>query len=171
MSTLLFLTTDDFSLARGANTTNLCQCIPGISLILYYSKNCKFCERLIPIFKKLPGSIGGCQIAMVNIDLHRRLVPLSQNTTTKLEYVPFIVLYVDGKPFMIYNGPHDVTELRQFVFDVASKLTNKQQFVKQTAKPGQRDKIPVYTIGHPKKEIEVCYLEFSKAYVPQSGRK
>lgn len=167
MSGLLFLTSDDFSISEGTNGKILCNSIPGFSLILFYSTQCRYCETLIPIFKKLPGTIGGCQFGMINISSNKKCVQMSKNTISPIAYVPCIILHIDGKPFMKYNGPQDGKEIRRFIIEVANKVQNKQTFSKETVKHEKKG-IPEYTIGVPlcgPKDKQVCYLEMDTAYV------
>jgi len=169
-SGLLFLTSEDFVVTKGTKGTIMCNTIPGFSLILFYSTQCEHCQKLIPIFKKLPGTIGGCQFGMINVSTNKKAVMMSKNTIAPITYVPYIVLYIQGKPFMRYNGPHDSGEIRRFVIEVANKVQNKQEFSKDTVKK-EGSSIPAYTIGHPlvgPPGDKVCYLENSTAY-PEKG--
>jgi hypothetical protein len=165
MSGLLFLTSDDFNISKGVKGNILCHGIPGISLILFYSVQCKHCTHLIPIFKKLPGSIEGCQFGMINVSSNRQCVNMSKETISPINYVPNCILYLSGRPFMRYNGPHDSAEIRRFVIEVAAKIKNKQQFSSEKVKEDSGN-IPAYTIGHPLcgPDSKVCYLEFDEAY-------
>ena len=67
MSGLLFLTSDDFNIQKGTKGNIVCNNIRGFSLILFYSTSCPHCEKFIPIFKNLPGSLPGCQFGLINI--------------------------------------------------------------------------------------------------------
>lgn len=164
MSGLLFLTTEDFNVQRGTKGNIMCHGIPGFSLILFYSTHCVHCQGLIPIFKNLPGTIGGCQFGMINISNNRACVEMSKQSITPITYVPYIVLYINGKPFMVYKGPYNAEEIRRFVIEVANNVQKKQQFSKAQVKQDDRG-IPSYTIGHPVcGDEKVCYLEFMKAY-------
>jgi thiol-disulfide isomerase/thioredoxin len=128
MSGLLFLTTEDFVLSKGAKGNIICNTIPGFSLILFYSTQCPHCKNLIPIFKKLPGSISGCQFGMVNISSNKNLIQMSKNTILPINYVPLIILFINSKPYMIYKGPHDGNEIKRFIIEVYQKVNNKQKF-------------------------------------------
>ena len=164
MSGLLFLCSDDFSITTGSKGNILCHSIPGFSLILFYSTQCTHCKKIIPIFKKLPGTIGGCQFCIVNVSSNKNCVRMSKETIAPINYVPYIVLYIQGKPFMRYNGPHDDQEIRRFVIEVANKVQNKQTFSKENVKDNKKG-IPEFTTGHPLcGKDDVCYLDFDTAY-------
>jgi len=167
MSGLLFLQTNDFSIQKGMKGDILCHKIRGISLVLFYSTNCKYCIELIPIFKRLPGKIGGCQFGMINVSLERQIIELSKVTISSIKYVPLIILYVSGKPFIRYDGPHDEEELKRFIIEVSNKIHLKEKFTKEMNKKQFKNKkdIPAYASGHPLfGESDDFYMEFSEAY-------
>jgi thiol-disulfide isomerase/thioredoxin len=171
MSGLLFLSIDDFKILKGTKGNILCHSIEGFSLILFYSTQCPHCQKLIPIFKKLPGSIGGCQFGMINISTsqNKKLIKISKETIAPIEYVPHIILFVNGKPFMRYQGPPDGDTIRKFVLEIAQKVNNKQKFSNETVKEDPRVGIPLYTIGHPLYGHDnVTYLLMEEAY-PEGG--
>ena len=165
MSGLLFLTSQDFTIQKGAKGNILCHGIPSFSLILFYSTQCEHCQTLIPIFKRLPGSVGGCQFGMINVSANKACVRMSKNTIAPISYVPYIVLYINGKPFMKYNGPHDNGEIRRFVLEVANKVQNKQKFSDKQVKDNGRT-IPEYAVGKPLfgQDDRICYLPMDDAY-------
>jgi len=167
MSGLLFLSDEDFFVGKGTKGPILCTNIPGFSLILFYSTQCVHCQNLIPLFKKLPGTIGGCQFGMINVSSNKQCVQMSKDTIAPISYVPYIVLYIQGKPFMRYNGPHDAEEIKRFVIEVANKIQSKQTFSSENDKEPQNGKgIPEFSIGKPLcgQDDDVCYLNFNDAY-------
>ena len=167
MSALLFLTADDFNVQSGQKGSILCQNIKGYSIVLFYSTQCVHCHSLIPIFKQLPGTISNCQFAMINVSQQKTVVQQSRNTITQITYVPYIMFYVNGKPFMKYSGPYDINEIKRFIIEVSRNLQSKQKFFEETnEKQSKEKKIPEYTTGQPKEICEdgVCYLDFDDAY-------
>jgi thiol-disulfide isomerase/thioredoxin len=167
MSGLLFLTSDDFTIQQGVKGPILATNIQGYSLILFYSTQCKHCQSLIPIFKQLPGSIGGCQFGMINVSQNKQCIMMSRNTVAPIKVVPYIILYIGGRPYMRYNGPHDPKEIGRFIIEVVHKLqsqtsNNTNEKIKET-KGGI---IPEYTTGHPLcgPDNKVCYLDYDDAY-------
>jgi thiol-disulfide isomerase/thioredoxin len=175
MSALLFLTSSDFSVGRGVDGQVLCVPVSGFSLMLFYSEKCEHCKNLIPIFKKLPGTVGGCQFGMINVNSNRKCIEMAKQTIAPIQYVPYIVMYDNGKPVMTYKGPHEAPLICRFVVEVAQNIRKKQQNYSESGaviKKDAKSKIPAYTIGHPLcgKDGKVCYLEFDGAYT-ESGQQ
>lgn len=164
MSGLLFLTHDDFNVQKGDKGPIMCTNIPGFSLILFYSTHCEHCKELIPIFKRLPGTMGGCQFGMINVSTNRPCIEMSASTIAPIKYVPYIVLYINGAPFMMYKGPYRDDEIRRFVVEVANNVQKKQQFSKEKVKEPVADEgIPAYCTGKPVcggKDQMVCYISY-----------
>ena len=168
---LLFLENEDFAIQPGQKGDILCHRIPGFSLILFYSTNCTYCHSLIPIFKRLPGSVAGCQFGMVNVMKNKETIRLSQSTIVPIKYVPFIVLYYNGRPFISYKGPYDEEEIKRFIVDISNNIQKKQQFSKEVVKEKPNQGIPDYTIGIPVCSGGVCYLDFKEAYDGKQPQK
>jgi thiol-disulfide isomerase/thioredoxin len=172
MSGLLFLTFDDFSIKNGKNGLILCQSIPGFSLILFYSKKCQHCKELLPIFYDLPKIIVGCQFGLLNISANSQVAEMSKRTIVPIEYVPSIILYVDGKPFMKYDkGPRSLEHIKRFVLDVIKNIQNKQNTNSSISREKGKKGIPQYSIGQPLcGEDGVCYLTEAEL-IKNSGGK
>jgi len=158
---LLFLSTEDFTTTKDANDNIiLCHSINGFCLLLFFSNQCVYCKDILPIFSRLPHSVPGCNFGLVNVSMNRSLVNISKQTTSPIQYVPFIVLYLNGRPYMQYKGPSNEAEIRKFIIQV-SKDVMQSGFI-QTAKANN---IPTYTIGQPLcgEDDGVCYFEFNEA--------
>jgi len=156
MSSILFLSTDDFLIEQTEETNILCHEIRGFSLILFYSTQCEYCQKIIPIFKRLPRVVNGCQFGMLNVSMNKTLISQSQSTNTAIKYVPLIILYINGRPYMRYEGPHEEQDIRQFIIEISNRV-QAAGFQKTIKEKG----IPAYTIGQPLcGDGEVCYLEF-----------
>ena len=175
MSGLLFLTSSDFSLQKGTKGNILCNSIPGFSLILFYSTQCNYCKTFIPIFKKLPTSVGCCQFGMINVSHNKNCILMSRNSISPISVVPYVILYVNGRPYMRYQGPQDIKEISRFIIDVSKSLTGKTKNLKleKRVKQDVKGSIPAYTIGQPLcgPDDKVCYLEFNSAYNEDKNMK
>jgi thioredoxin-like negative regulator of GroEL len=167
MQGLLFLTAQDFYTAADKTGNLLCINMDGLSLVMFYSTKCDHCHTLMPVYKQLPNTVSGCKICMINVSNNKQVVSMSKDTLAPLTYVPFIILYVNGKPFMRYDGPHDLGELQRFIVEVSKKVSS-QQFMKQEEEEDEEEKpeenIPAYSVGRPYGAKKVCYLNYDSAY-------
>jgi len=186
MSGLHYLSTEDFIIAKGIKGPVLCNTIRGFSLILFYSDKCPHSRALLPIFKRLPGSVGSCQFGMINVDRNMHCIGMSKRTIAPVEYVPYVVLYVNGKPYMSYKGPHEMEDIKRFIFDVSQNVSKKLHAsavgsgaaqagrVAPVIRHDAKKAIPEYTLGSPLcGDDKVTYLEFSPAegYKSHEGGK
>lgn len=167
MSKLLYLDEEDFKVITGPNGPIMCNRIKGFSLVLFYSKECVHCHTFIPVFKRIPSVISGCQFGLVNVTRNINLVKLSKKTISPIKFVPYVLLYVNGKPFLQYDGPRTEDGVKKFIIEVSKKLNSKQYFsnIQKSQKESKEDnKIPPYCIARPKCDGAVCYLSSSTAY-------
>jgi thiol-disulfide isomerase/thioredoxin len=163
MSGLLYLDSSDFFVSGDIMQNN----IRGFSFIMFYSTQCVYCQDLIPIFKKLPNSVEGCSFGLINVSNNKDVIKMSQNTRTKIAYVPLLILYINGRPYMKYEGPSDEQEIKKFIIEVSSNLKNKQKFAENDTRVERtKNKIPGYSLGIPKdlKNSGVCYVLYEDAY-------
>lgn len=176
MSGLLFLSAEDFELKNVQNADQsanvvMTHAIPGFSLILFYSTHCEYCKNIIPMFKTLCNVIGGCSFGMVNVNNNKRCVEMSKNTSTCIKYVPYILLYINGMPYMEYKDDCSVEAIKDFIIKISNDFRSKQSFTddkkNKNTKPHSKE-IPKYCTGHPIKgslKEQVCYLDWGEAYV------
>lgn len=155
----------------------------GLYLVLFYSEQCSYCEQLMSDFKLLPQKLLGCKFVMVNINKNPGIVDMARDTICPITYVPDLILYVNGLPYIRYDGPNTLEDIKKFIIDIANKL-EKTSFMEEVSSPPQQqqeiqfqetvveeeNKIPAYTIGKPlcgsgrDEQYGVCYLNFNDAY-------
>lgn len=167
MNSLIFLSEQDFSIQQGKKGYLLCNNIPEVSLVLFHSKQCPYCSDIFTIFQNLPRIVFGCKFAVLNISSNVNVARMSQQTIAPITHVPFIVLYVNGRPFMKYNGEKSLGAVAGFVNEVLSRIQSKKNFSSNTRVDHGDAEIPEYSIGIPFNlvcEGEQCYLTFSEAY-------
>jgi hypothetical protein len=173
MSSLLYLSSDDFNIEKGTKGNILCNNIQGFSLVLFFSNSCAYCKDYNATFKRLPGTLPGCQFGLLNISTNMECYAKSQQTITPLKVVPYIVLYVDGKPYVRYTGSPSDREIQKFIIDMSNQIQGGKQFVnnKNPNITKESNGMMVYG-GYGKayqgdKNLQVCYLEYELAYNKQ----
>lgn len=126
MSGILYLNSEDFVIKKGEKGNLLClnYDVQGLSLVLFYSNECQHCNKLLVKYKQLPFNINGCQFTMINVNKmeNRKVVQMSNQTIVPITFVPDIILYVDGVPYMRYDGSHDINQLKRFILDIYQQL-------------------------------------------------
>jgi len=163
MNSLQLLTRDNFRLETESGKQILATSIPGFSLVLFYSKSCKYCHDFLPIFKSLPSKINNCQFGIFNVSQYVDIVNLSKQTNVPIRYVPYVILYLNGKPLVRYDGERSEAQVIKFIMEIMNKI-NRKQFKMPRQSSSRQDDIPIYSIGKPKCDGDVCYLDFNSAY-------
>ena len=169
MSNLLHLTTDDFFIAKGAKGQILCSEVQGLCLVLFHAENgsCHHCDEAIPEFKKVARTIPSVKFGLTNLSRNPGLIEMSSKTVAPFEYVPYIILYYDGKPLARYEGERSSNDFGEFVQEMAMRIqATKKNFVNKPMK--MESEVPVYG-GIPfnivcDEDRGICYLTASQVY-------
>ena len=129
MSGIYFLNHTDFEVMKGdrGDMMTLKYDKKGLTLVLFYSKELPSCDFMMTRFKQLPGLMNGCNFAMVNMNKNMELVEVSRNTIAPISYVPDLTLFVNGCPFIRYDGPQEIDNICNFLRDIYDKI-HKLQF-------------------------------------------
>ena len=172
MNSLIRLRFDDCNIEQGNKGPILCNNIKGLSLVLYWSPGCKICKILEPQYRKLPQVINGCKICSMNINENQQIIKLSKETIAPIDFVPYIVFYVNGRPFLQYDDKADLNKIINFINYSMKLVESKKSFIDKGAKIDYDNKtdnpIPPYSIARPyldmKCEGDFCYLTYNEAY-------
>jgi thioredoxin-like negative regulator of GroEL len=177
---LLELGNQDFKLMQDNKSKYIGLKINGLSLVFFYSPECSYCHEFYPTFFHLSNSFNGCTFASINVSSNRHVVIESKDTIAPIKYVPYLLLYHNGKPIIRYDGLRSDPEIRKFLFEVANRLSIKNNFMKnngqqQASQQGvisqpSVNEVPNYSLGKPVKgkKSNVCYLGYNEAYVGMS---
>lgn len=132
MNSVRQLSDRDFELKQRKNGNIITCNLSGISLVLFKSENCPHCVSMGPIMQQLSRKINTCNFAMINITRFPAVIKASQNSIMPITYVPFIVLYVNGKPFLKYDGDRNEQAVGTFVMSVINQLKTTKNFSDNT---------------------------------------
>lgn len=111
----------------------------GIVFVVFYGTDC---THSIP-YLQLANTINDeyCTFAKFDITKHAEYAVQSLNTKTPLTYTPYIVIYVNGRPYMSYSGPPDIVEIKKLIMYI-----NLMQTVTASLTFDKNSVIPVYKI-------------------------
>jgi len=174
MSSIITLSTDDFAVQSGKKGNLLCILeMPGLVFALFHHPTCDKCPAVKRIFREIAtrSKVSG-SVQFASIEVTQSLAEKSKQTILPITYVPLLILYVGGRPFMKYNGAKDGREIEEFLLSVSSKLNVKTNFGKGSKKqledPGEIPSVERNPDGSLPFNLYCeganCYLTFDEMY-------
>lgn len=164
---LIKLRHDDFNIQQGTKGPILCTGIKGMSLTMFWSPGCNICKALFPIFQQLPQIVNGVNFCLLNINENQQVLSMSSQTIAPIEVVPYIVMYVNGTPFLQYDDEPTGQKLIQFIQYAMGLVETKKSFIDKGGKV-ESNAIPPYSIAKPYLSFhcddDKCYLTYKNAY-------
>ncbi len=120
-----YLNADDFGMEQGHLVSN----VPGLLLVMFTSKKCKYCDDFMPEFKALPSAIKGMNFGVCNVDdRNRAVLQMANSSSTPIKGVPKFLLYNEGMPYVEYTGARTTQAVILFLKEIFAKLSQKRQF-------------------------------------------
>ena len=111
--------------------------IPGFSLVLFYSTQCPHCKDMMEAVKRMPTIINGCSFGVINLDQNKGVIQKCAKSQLKLKYVPYLVFFASGVPYMVYNGPTDENEIKRFIVQVSDAYVKEFESNSTPSAPAQ----------------------------------
>tara|TARA_Y100001958_G_C21074568_1_gene432937 strand:- start:153 stop:632 length:480 start_codon:yes stop_codon:yes gene_type:complete len=127
------------------------------SLILFYSIQCPHCKDMLQTFRNILHNVSGINIGILNINKPENksiLMDSKYTQNTKIEYVPYVLLFYNGKAIARYDDDADITNVLQFINDTTQNM--KQSFENDPEQP--KDTLKPYKRKHFKRTIQRCYV-------------
>lgn len=167
MNPIIRLRSEDFGIEQGSRGAILANQIKGLSVALFWSPGCRICTQLEPQYRTLPQMFKNIKFLMLNINENKNIIEMGRQTIAPIEFVPYIVFYVNGRPFLQYDDELQFDKLIHFIRYAVKLVETKKSFVDKGAKI--ESDIPKYTIAKPYAEFKCndegfCYLSYSDAY-------
>jgi hypothetical protein len=79
----------------------------------------------------------GCNFAAVDLGVpqNRPVIKMSRQSITPLKNVPHIILYVNGRPYKLYEGEFHPDHLGGFIMKIIEQMQEQQSFGQRPQKP------------------------------------
>jgi len=168
------LTSQNFQVVgRSRQTLNINA--PGNVLVFFKMDGCPGCAAFEPIFYQLAGQERRVNYAVANLTNCREVISMSRSTTTPIQTVPFIILYVNGSPFAKYNGKKNIPALKSFVGKALAKAPSGPSsppqggFMPQQAPPQQRGMYGSGGYQHPQMAPRRGQSGYNQQHGPQQA--
>lgn len=124
---ITFLTQDNFTLENGGRSMT-CD-VPGVCIVLFKTDNCGYCDRFFPIYSKVSSKESRMTFACVDVNNNRNVVVMSKGTKVPIKAVPLILVYVNGRIKLKYNGDRSEASFSSFVQKALQETANDVQDV------------------------------------------
>lgn len=118
----------------GRNKRTLNIKIPGNVLMFFKMNGCAGCSQFEPVFHQLAAQIQGVTFLVADLSNDRNIIMMSRQTNTPIEKVPYILLYINGRPLAKFNGKKNIPSLRNFISKALAAAPRQQpqsSFVQQ----------------------------------------
>lgn len=167
---IIYLSSRDFGVDQAPKGPVLVNSQKGIMFCLFHADpdKCSYCLETIPEVKRLALKMPAVKFGFVNLNRDRDVYLMSTKTIAPIDRVPFIILYVNGRPLMRYDGDKKAESMLTFLGEVISRLNNKKDFFENKNFRLDSD-IPTF-INTPQfnvvcdTEKGVCYVESGKLF-------
>lgn len=100
--------------------------LPGNYLVFFKFDGCKGCEVFLPIFTQLSREDRRISYGIVDLTYNRNIVQMSKPTTTHINIVPHLIIYVQGKPHARFTGEKNRKALTEFLSGVLATVPQHQ---------------------------------------------
>jgi len=111
----------------------------GAVLVFFKMQSCQGCAAFEPIFNQLAAEDRRVGYAVIDIGVYRDVVGMSRQTTTPIQTVPTIILYIEGRPHA-KPKKKDIMSLRSFLSGALSKAP--PQAAAAASRPSQQPFMP-----------------------------
>ena len=173
---IIYLSSREFGVDEAPKGLVLVNSQKGIMFCLFHADpdKCQYCLEAIPEFKRLALKMPSVKFGFVNLNRDRDIYLMSTKTIMPIDSVPFVILYVNGRPLMRYNGDKRADVMLNFLGDVISRLNNKKDFFENKNYRIESD-IPTFS-NSPQfnvvcdTEKGVCYVESGKLFESNSSQ-
>lgn len=167
--TIKALKNNDFFVDTGKKGKVLC-CTQnkGVMFVFFYlgDGQCQNCETMKPDFMSLVNEMPQIQYAMVDIGKNMEIASKSKQTVAPITYVPYLIVYVNGRPFLRYDGGKSKQEMKNFLKELLANIP--KEVIQQSSAAKFDSEVPVYPSGGIPynvvcdKNSGVCYLSFGE---------
>lgn len=110
-----------------------------LTVILFYKneENSKFSDEFKRVFAEIEETEFECKFGTINVDEYPEQLELASKTKTPINYVPYVVVYAQGRPYMSYSGKIDSVELVKLItyVQLMQTVTASMQFDPKTIVP------------------------------------
>lgn len=118
-----------------------------LTVILFYKndENIKYSNEFKRIFSEIEETDFECKFACIDVDEYPEQLEIASKTKTPINYVPYVVVYAQGRPYMSYSGKINSEEIVKLITYV-----QLMQTVTASIQFDTKSIIPMYVVSNSK---------------------
>jgi|SRR5579862_2314890 len=121
------LNTTHFKSVRNSNNSNtLTINVTGNIFVFFKLQNCEGCNAFEPVFKKLASEDRRVIYGIVDLTNNNQITQISKTTTTPIQTVPHLILYINGQPFAKFKGQKNLNGIKNFLSEALTLASTQQ---------------------------------------------
>lgn len=103
--------------------------IQGPVLVFFKMQTSDPSNEFEPIFTKLAGIDNRVSYGILDVVLNKDVIIWSRSTSTPIQVVPVLILYINGRPFAKFSGTKNIPSLQSFITQALQTIPagNNQQ--------------------------------------------
>ncbi|HMP31045.1 MAG TPA: thioredoxin family protein [Saprospiraceae bacterium] len=136
MSRINILTAQNFVFIGNKNKS-LGINVDGNVLVYFKINGDPNCNVFDPVFSQLAAKENRAMLAILDIQQNSNVYRMSKETSTPLQAVPLLILYVNGRPHAKFNGTKNLGSLQGFITKALSATAAAPKTVPSTFMPSQ----------------------------------
>lgn len=89
--------------------------LPGNVLVFFKMAGCNNCKLFEPVFADLSNQESRVEHAILDVTQNKEVVIWSRETSTPIQAVPVLILYINGRPHAKFNGTKNIPSVQNFI--------------------------------------------------------
>ena len=163
---ILYLTNNDFYVDNGKKGKVMCTTQKDILFAFFHlnDNECSNCTTMIPEFVNVAKRLPQIKYALVNLSKYPEIFKKTIDTIAPIKYVPYLIIFVNNRPFLRYDGGKSSSEMYDFIKEL---LENMPKYLPQYQPPTTQQGNPYQ---QPQYQLQGQQYQQSQQY-PQQGQQ
>ena len=163
---ILYLTNNDFYVDNGKKGKVMCTTQKDILFAFFHlnDNECSNCTTMIPEFVNVAKRLPQIKYALVNLSKYPEIFKKTIDTIAPIKYVPYLIIFVNNRPFLRYDGGKSSSEMYDFIKEL---LENMPKYLPQYQPPNTQQGNPYQ---QPQYQLQGQQYQQSQQY-PQQGQQ
>ena len=121
---ILHLTNNDFYVDNGKKGKVMCTTQKDILFAFFHlnDNECSNCTTMIPEFVTVAKRLPQIKYALVNLSKYPDIFKKTVDTIAPIKYVPYLIIFVNNRPFLRYDGGKSSSEMYEFIKELLENM-------------------------------------------------